>query len=101
MHLLLYTLYIQFRLYRLLVREVRCVVTDSAFKRANLGKAIVSIEQGRSSLVNLYRISMEERTFSLGYNIMGGVISSTLTHINDLPIPIQQRGLIFNIVDYL
>ena len=44
MHLLLCTLYIQFRLYRSLVREVRCVITDSAFKRANLGKAIVSIE---------------------------------------------------------
>ena len=44
MHLLLYTLYIQFRLYHSLVREVRCVITDSAFERANLGKAVVSTE---------------------------------------------------------
>ena len=46
---------------------------------------------------------MEEHTFSLGYK-MGGVMDSTLMHINDLPIPIpipiHQRGLISSVVDY-
>ena len=51
----------------------------------------------------MHLISMEEHTFSLGYK-MGGVMDSTLTHINDLPIPIpipiHQRSLISSIVDY-
>ena len=36
---------------------------------------------------------MQEDTFSLGYNMMGDVMDSTLMHVNDLPIPIPIHRL--------